>query len=110
MDHIPTDDERCTCPWPTITYLCPIRPDVDHFALELFAIVPLETARQRIIDHMIECHNPGWNMHLTLAMRDIARRGMPDNIVPASVARLLIMANQREIIEPGSEILIATSA
>lgn len=104
------DEEHCTCPWPTITYLCPIDPSVDHYSLELFAVVPLHVARQRIIEHMLEHHNPGWNMYLTLALRDRAQKGMPQGILPASVDRLLKLSGQTEIIEPNTEMLIALSS
>lgn len=100
------EEERCTCPWPTLRYLCPINPDPSHFELELFTVVPLSVARQRIIDHMVRHHNPGWNMYLTLAMRERMKNGMPDNVLPASIARLLALSNQNEVIEPNSEMLI----
>lgn len=111
MSYYDTRDvEHCTCPWPTIEYLCPINPDRNHFVLELFALVPLETAKQRVIEHMVRDHNPGWNMHLTLAMQKRRHRGMPDDLVPASIARLIVLTNQKELVEPGYEMLITFSA
>jgi hypothetical protein len=43
-------------------------------------------------------------------MQKRRHRGMPDDLVPASIARLIVLTNQKELVEPGYEMLITFSA
>lgn len=105
-------EERCTCPWPTIKYVCPLNPNFGHFCLELFATVSVDAARMLIIRHLTEEHGANWADELERSefylahVRSITEEPT-DPFVSGSRQRAKLLSGQWAIEMPGQHIVIA---
>lgn len=105
-------EERCTCPWPTIKYVCPLNPAFDHYCLELFALVSVGAVRELILRHLTEVHGANWADELERSEFYLAHvRSITEEptgtFISGSRQRARLLSGQPAIEIPGLHIVIA---
>lgn len=111
MTYQVRDEERITCPWPVVQYVCPFDPSVEHWQLTLFAHVSLAIAEHRLLIHFMQAHN-GSERRLRLSR---LRRGQThsralrdkDGLTTGAYAQVQTVTQNASLVNGKYDILLA---